>query len=72
MIFDGLLISNPDDVLYKMLIYMQQWRMLVKSRDRSLLNVAMEEIKRLNASLREQARVFFSILCFGFRTCVGL
>jgi hypothetical protein len=55
MIFDGLLISNPDDVLYKMLIYMQQWRMLVKSRDRSLLDAAMEEIKHLHSSLRLQA-----------------
>jgi RsiW-degrading membrane proteinase PrsW (M82 family) len=56
MIFDGSLISNPSDVLYKMLIYMQQWRMLVKSTDRSLLDAAMEEIKRLHSSLREQAQ----------------
>jgi hypothetical protein len=56
MIFDGSLISNPCDMLYKMLIYMQQWRMLVKSTDRCLLDAAMEEIKRLHSSLREQAQ----------------
>jgi hypothetical protein len=30
--------------------------MLVKSTDRSLLDTAMEEIKRLHSSLREQAQ----------------
>jgi hypothetical protein len=34
---------------------MQQWRVLVRSRDMSLLNAAMEEIKRLHTSPRELA-----------------
>jgi hypothetical protein len=33
-----------------------QWRMLVKSTDRCLLDAAMEEIKHLHSSLREQAQ----------------
>jgi hypothetical protein len=49
--FEGSLISKPADVLYKMLLYMQQWWMLVRSRDRSLLDARMEAIRRLHTTL---------------------
>jgi hypothetical protein len=55
LLFEGTLISNPASVLYKMLTYMPKWRMLVRLRDRSLLDAAMDEIKRLHTSLRDQA-----------------
>jgi hypothetical protein len=34
-----------------MLVYMQQWRMLVKLKDRRLVDVAMGAIRRLHAEL---------------------
>jgi hypothetical protein len=41
---------------------MQKWRMLVRLRDRSLLDVAMDEIKRLHISLRDQHERFLGSL----------
>jgi hypothetical protein len=38
---EGTLIGKPADTLFKMLVYMQQWRMLVKLKDRSLVDAAM-------------------------------
>ena len=46
------LISKPSDVMFNMLIYMQQWRMLVKPKDRVLLDGAMDAIRLLLARLR--------------------
>jgi hypothetical protein len=48
---EGTLIVKPADALFKMLIYMQQWGMLVRSKDRGLMDVAMGAIQRLHTSL---------------------
>jgi hypothetical protein len=48
---EGVLIGKPADALYKMIIYMQQWRMLVKWKDRGLVDAAMETLRRLHAEL---------------------
>jgi hypothetical protein len=52
---EGVLIGKPADALYKMIIYMQQWRMLVKWKDRGLLDAAMETLRRLHAELAAPA-----------------
>jgi hypothetical protein len=48
---EGSLIAKPADALYKILVYLHQRRMLVKSRDIDLLNAAMWEIRRLHSTL---------------------
>nr|XP_051229140.1 uncharacterized protein LOC127346942 [Lolium perenne] len=48
---EGVLIGKPADALYKMIIYMQQWRMLVKWKDRGLVDAAMETLRRLHGEL---------------------
>jgi hypothetical protein len=35
-----------------MSIYMQSWRVLVRPRDRALLDVALDEVRRLHARTR--------------------
>jgi hypothetical protein len=44
---EGTLIGKPANALFKMIIYMQQWRL----KDRCLVNAAMGAIRRLHASL---------------------
>jgi hypothetical protein len=44
---EGSIIGKPADALYKMTIFMQQWRTLVKSKDRELL----DRIRRLHSTL---------------------
>jgi hypothetical protein len=46
------LISSPADAIFKMSIYMQSWRVLVRPRDRALLDVALDEVRRLHARTR--------------------
>jgi RsiW-degrading membrane proteinase PrsW (M82 family) len=48
---EATLIGKPADTLFKMLVYMQRWRMLVKLKDRRLVDVAMGAIRRLHAEL---------------------
>jgi hypothetical protein len=48
---ERVLIGKPADALFKMTIYMQQWRMLVKLKDRGLVDAAMGAIRRLHAEL---------------------
>jgi hypothetical protein len=35
-----------------MLLYMQSWRVLVRPRDRALLDFAVDEVRRLHARTR--------------------
>jgi hypothetical protein len=49
---EGSLISNPVDAILKMSIYMQNRRVLVRSRDRPLLDVAPDEVRRLQSRIR--------------------
>jgi hypothetical protein len=52
---EGVIISKPADALFKMIIYMQQWRMLVKWKDRGLVDAAMDSLRRMHADLVVQA-----------------
>ncbi|KAK1693054.1 hypothetical protein QYE76_009751 [Lolium multiflorum] len=54
---EGSLISSPADVIFKMSIYMQSWRVLVRPRDKPLLDVALDEtllIHYRNGALRRR------------------
>jgi hypothetical protein len=53
---EGSLISNPADAIFKMSIYMQSWRVLVRRKDRPLLDVALDEVRRLHARIRAGGR----------------
>jgi hypothetical protein len=48
---EGVLIGKPADALYKMIVYMQQWRMLVKWKDRGLVDAAMDSLRRMHTDL---------------------
>jgi hypothetical protein len=52
---EGKMIGNPADAFYHMLIHMQSWRVLVRRRDRALLDVARDELRRLHARARAAA-----------------
>jgi hypothetical protein len=49
---EGKLIGNPADAFFQMSIFMQQWRVLVRTKDHALLDVATDKIKRLFARAR--------------------
>ena len=49
---EGSMIGNPDDAFFHMLIHMQSWRVLVRQRDRALLDEALGEVRRLHARAR--------------------
>jgi hypothetical protein len=49
---EGKMIGNPTDALFQMSIHMQHWRVLVKPKDHALLDVAMNEVRRLYARTR--------------------
>jgi hypothetical protein len=44
---EGKLINNPADVFFHMFTYMQRWRVLVKPRNRGMLDVAMADVRSL-------------------------
>jgi hypothetical protein len=46
------MMGNPADAFYHMFIHMQSWRVLVRRRDRALLDVAQDELRRLHARAR--------------------
>jgi hypothetical protein len=52
---EGSLINNPADAIFKMSIHMQSWRVLVRQRDRDLLDAALGELRRLHARTRREA-----------------
>jgi hypothetical protein len=49
LIIQGKMIMNPTDFFYQMSVHMQCRSVLVKSRDRTLLNKAMSRVRRLHA-----------------------
>jgi hypothetical protein len=49
---EGKLINNPADVFFHMFTYMQRWRVLIKSRDRGMLDVVMAEVRSLQTRMR--------------------
>ena len=49
---EGIVIGNPADAFFQMLLHMQSWRVLVRQRDRVLLDEAMGEVRRLHARSR--------------------
>jgi hypothetical protein len=53
---EGKLINNPADAFSKMSIYMQSWRVLIRQRDRELLEVALGEVRHLHAWMRAEHR----------------
>jgi hypothetical protein len=52
---EGKLIAHPADAMFTMSIYMQSWRVLVRQRDRVLLDEALGELRRLQARTRTGA-----------------
>jgi hypothetical protein len=52
---EGKVIGHPADVLFTMSIHMQSWRVLVRQRDRDLLDAALGELRRLHARTRREA-----------------
>jgi hypothetical protein len=54
LVFEGKMIGNPADVFYHMIIHMQSWRVLVRQRDRAMLDVAVDDVRRLYARLRAE------------------
>jgi hypothetical protein len=47
------MIGNPANAFYHMLIHMQSWRrVLVRRRNRALLDVARDEVRRLHTRAR--------------------
>jgi hypothetical protein len=48
---EGSIIGKPADAHYKITIFMQHWRTLVKSKDRELLDAAVGGIRRLHSTL---------------------
>jgi hypothetical protein len=49
---EGKLIANPADALFQISLHMQHWRVLVRPKDRDLLDVATDEVRRLYARTR--------------------
>jgi hypothetical protein len=49
---EGKLINNPTDAFYHMMLHMQSWRVLVRRRDRALLDEALEAVRLLHARSR--------------------
>jgi hypothetical protein len=46
------MIGNPADVFFQMSIHMQHMRVLVKPMGHALLDVAMDEVRKLYAQTR--------------------
>jgi hypothetical protein len=46
------MIGNPADVFYHMLLQMQRWRVLVRPRDRTMVDVAAGDVRRVYARTR--------------------
>jgi hypothetical protein len=49
---EGKVIGHPANVLFTMSIHMQSWRVLIRQRDRDLLDEALGELRRLYARIR--------------------
>jgi hypothetical protein len=51
---EGKMIGNQAGVFYQMSIHMQCWRVLVRQRDRDLLDLAVGDVRRLYARTRSE------------------
>jgi hypothetical protein len=51
----GKLIGNVDDAFFHMLLHMHSWRVLVRPRNRAMLDEAVDEVRRLHARTRAEA-----------------
>jgi hypothetical protein len=51
---EGTLIRCPADAIFKMSMYMQSWRVLVRRKDRAALDVALVELRKLYAKTRAE------------------
>jgi hypothetical protein len=49
---EGKLINSPADAMFQMVLYMQRWRALVRTKDRGLLDMTMDEIRRVQLRMR--------------------
>jgi hypothetical protein len=49
---EGHIINSTADAIFKMSIYMQSLRVLVRQTDRILLDAALDEVRRLYAMTR--------------------
>jgi hypothetical protein len=49
---EGKLINSPADAMFQMMLYMQRWRALVRTKDRGLLDMTMDEIRRVQLRMR--------------------
>jgi hypothetical protein len=47
------MINNPADALLHMSLNVQRWRILVRPKDRRLLDKAMVEVRRLRTRMRD-------------------
>jgi hypothetical protein len=52
---EGKLIGNPADIFYQLSLHMQCWRVLVRPRDRDLLDLAVGGVRRLYARTRSES-----------------
>jgi hypothetical protein len=49
---EGTIINSPSDAIFKMSIYMQSWRVLIRRMDRDLLDSALDDVRTLYARTR--------------------
>jgi hypothetical protein len=49
---EGMAIAHPADAFFQMYLHMQHWRILVRQKDRTLLDEAVGEVWRLHARTR--------------------
>jgi hypothetical protein len=52
---EGKMINNPADAMLHISLYMQRWRVLVRPKDRRLLDEAMVEVRRLRTWMRDDS-----------------
>jgi hypothetical protein len=57
---EGKCISNPADTFFQMCLHLQRWKVRVRLKDRPLLDEALDEVRRLHASLRAEDGVHVS------------
>jgi hypothetical protein len=49
------MINNQADAMLHISLYMQRWRVLVRPKDRRLLDEAMVEVRRLRTRMRDDS-----------------
>jgi hypothetical protein len=61
---EGNVIGHPTDVLFTLSIHMQSWRVLVRHRDRDLLDEALGELRRLYVRMKTEGTCCYHVACF--------